>query len=115
MMAEVLNRVKENGFGVGLLSNTCHAHWDWIRRQSYLMNQFQFDAIVLSFEEGAMKPDSVIYEVAEERSGIPPKNLLFLDDKPENTSAALSRDWQASCCLGGQQAVQALQDFGVLR
>lgn len=114
VMAEVLNRVRENGFGVGLLSNTCHAHWDWIRRQSYLMNQFRFDATVLSFEEGAMKPDSVIYEVAEERAGVPAKSLLFLDDKPENISAALSRDWQANCCLGGQEAVQALQDFGVL-
>ena len=114
LMAEVLNRVKENGFGVGLLSNTCHAHWDWIRRQSFLMNQFRFDATVLSFEEGAMKPDSVIYRTAEERSGVPAKSLLFLDDKPENISAALSRDWHANCCLGGQEAVQALQDFGVL-
>ncbi len=114
MMAEVLNRVRENGFGVGLLSNTCHAHWDWIRRQSYLMNQFRFDATVLSFEEGAMKPDSVIYEVAEERAGVSAPSLLFLDDKPENISAALSRDWHAKCCRGGQEAVQALQGFGVL-
>ena len=61
-----------------------------------------------------MKPDSVIYRTAEERSGVPAKSLLFLDDKPENISAALSRDWHANCCLGGQEAVQALQDFGVL-
>jgi len=114
LMAEVLNRVRENGFRVGLLSNTCHAHWDWIRRQPYLMNQFRFDVTVLSFEEGAMKPDSVIYEVAEERAGVHAKSLLFLDDKPENISAALARKWQANCCLGGQEAVQALQDFGVL-
>ncbi|MAI71301.1 MAG: phosphatase [Rhodopirellula sp.] len=113
-MAEVLNRVSKNGFGVGLLSNTCQAHWNWIRRQSYLMNQFRFDVTVLSFEEGAMKPDSVIYEVAEERAAVPAKSLLFLDDKPENISAALSRDWQANCCLGGQEAVRVLQDFGVL-
>lgn len=113
-MAEVLHRVRENGFGVGLLSNTCHAHWDWIRRQSYRMNQFRFDVTVLSFEEGAMKPDPVIYEVAEERAGVPVKSLLFLDDKPENTRAAIYRNWQASCCVGGQDAIQALQDFGVL-
>ncbi len=61
-----------------------------------------------------MKPDPVIYEVAEERSGVSAKSLLFLDDNPENISAALCRDWQANCCLGGQEAVQALQDFGVL-
>ena len=114
LMAQVLNRVKENGFGVGLLSNTCHAHWDWIRRQSYLMNQFRFDATILSFELGAMKPDSVIYKAAEEESGVCAKSLLFLDDKPENITAALSRHWKATCCLGGQEAVKALLDFGVL-
>ena len=113
-MAQVLNRVKENGFGVGLLSNTCHAHWDWIGRQSYLMNQFRFDATILSFELGAMKPDSVIYKAAEEKSGVRAKSLLFLDDKPENITVALSRHWKATCCLGGQEAVKALLDFGVL-
>lgn len=114
-MVEVLNRVRENGFGVGLLSNTCHAHWDWIRRQAYSMNQFRFDAIVLSFQEGTMKPDSLIYEVAEKRAGVPAKSLLFLDDKPENVTAAISRNWQANCCLGGQPAVQVLKNSGVLR
>ncbi|MGI9467303.1 MAG: HAD family hydrolase [Rubripirellula sp.] len=114
VMAEVLHRVRENGFGVGLLSNTCHAHWDWIRRQSYFMNQFRFDATVLSFEEGVMKPDSVIYEIAEERVGVPAESIFFLDDKPENINAARSRCWQANCCLGGEAAIKVLQDFRIL-
>ena len=59
-MAEMLDVVRANGYGVGLLSNTCQSHWDWICNQPYLMNQFSFDVTVLSFEEHAMKPDSVI-------------------------------------------------------
>lgn len=114
VMADVLKRVRENGYGVGLLSNTCHAHWDWICRQSYSMNEFRFDVIVLSYEEGAMKPDSAIYEVAEKKARVPGENLLFLDDKLENIEAARSRNWRATCCRGGQEAIQALQEFGVL-
>jgi glucose-1-phosphatase len=113
-MAEVLSRVRASGFGVGLLSNTCHAHWDWIGRQSYLMNQFSFDVAILSFEEGAMKPDVAIYEAAEERAGVAAKRLLFLDDKLENIDAALARDWHAKQCFGGPEAIQVLQDFEIL-
>ena len=113
-MAEVLCRVRASGFGVGLLSNTCQAHWDWIRRQTYLMNQFSFDVTILSFEEGAMKPDVAIYQAAEERAGVPAERLLFLDDKQENIDAALARDWRAVRCFGGPEATQALQKFGIL-
>ena len=114
LMAQVLNRVKENGFGVGLLSNTCHAHWDWIGRQSYLMNQFRFDATILSFEQGAMKPEVAIYEAAEKKSNVPSQRLLFLDDKQENVDAAIARYWCANRCFGGPEAIQILKDFEVL-
>ena len=114
VMADALHRVRANGFGVGLLSNTCQAHWDWICGQPYLMNQFRFDATILSFEEGAMKPQVAIYEAAEKESGVPAERLLFLDDKQENIDAAIARHWRANRCFGGPEAIQALQDFEVL-
>lgn len=114
VMADVLNRVRANGFGVGLLSNTCQAHWDWIRGQPYLMNQFSFDATILSFEQGAMKPQVAIYEAAEKKSDVPSQRLLFLDDKQENVDAAIARYWCADRCFGGPEAIQVLQDFEVL-
>lgn len=114
VMADVLNRVRANGFGVGLLSNTCQAHWDWIRGQPYLMNQFRFDATILSFEQGAMKPEVAIYEAAEKKSNVPSQRLLFLDDKQENVDAAIARYWCANRCFGGPEAIQILKDFEVL-
>ncbi len=35
------------------------------------------------------------FAIAERRFGVPPQELLFLDDHPANIDAALSRDWQA--------------------
>ncbi len=65
-MPEALQAVRDAGLPVGLLSNTCHAHWDWIRRQRYPATEFPFDVTILSYEVGAMKPDAAIYEAAEQ-------------------------------------------------
>lgn len=113
-MAGVLQWVRESGFGVGLLSNTCHAHWDWICRQPYFVNEFSFDATVLSYEVGAMKPATAMYSAAEKASGVPSSSLLFLDDKTENVEAARARGWHASQCLGGSSAIEALKQYRVL-
>ena len=113
-MAAVLNAVQSRGLGVGLLSNTCHAHWDWICRQPFYLNEFRFDVTILSFEIGSMKPDQKIYHAAEQKSGVSAGSLLFLDDKQENVDAAVARKWNAVRCHGGPEASLALQDYQVL-
>lgn len=114
-MQGVLSSVRQQGYGVGLLSNTCHAHWDWIGRQKYEVMDFQFDVTILSYEVRSMKPDETIYDAAEQASGVKGQRILFLDDKQENVDAALRRHWHAVRCVGGPQAIEALQNFQVLR
>ncbi|MDG2220762.1 MAG: HAD family phosphatase [Rubripirellula sp.] len=113
-MRDVLDQVRQTGRGVGLLSNTCQAHWEWIVRQSYPVTAFDFDATILSFEAGSMKPDSLIYEVAERAAAVTAEQILFLDDREENVHGARLRGWQAEQCLGGEQAVQVLNRTGLL-
>lgn len=113
-MEGVLHQVRQRGYVVGLLSNTCHAHWDWIQRMKYAVLDFEFDVTILSFDVGSMKPDAAIYVAAEQASGLPSDQILFLDDKQENVDAAKQRGWHASRCLGGPQALDALHRFGVL-
>jgi HAD superfamily hydrolase (TIGR01509 family) len=113
-MRGVLRSVRQRGYRVGLLSNTCHAHWDWITRQKYSVTDFSFDVTILSFQVGAMKPDHAIYQAAETAASVSSDRILFLDDQPENVAAASSRSWQAVRCFGGQQAIGALQAFRVL-
>ncbi len=113
-MRRVMESVRAAGMGVGLLSNTCHAHWDWIVRQGYPVTEFTFDATILSFEVGSMKPDSFIYQTAERAAAVKPQAILFLDDREENVGGARDCGWQAEQCFGGPQAEEVLRRAGVL-
>ena len=44
--------------------------------------------IVVSAAVGLMKPDPRIFLLAAERAGLPPAELLFVDDSQRNTEAA---------------------------
>jgi FMN phosphatase YigB (HAD superfamily) len=112
-MVSVVNAVRSSDASVGILSNTCESHWDWIQRQQHPMMAGPFDAIVLSFEVNSMKPDDQIYRAAEMAAGVPADQILFLDDKQENVVAAKMRGWRAEQCLGGSEAITALQHHGI--
>lgn len=47
-----------------------------------------FDQIVLSGNEGFIKPDPKIFEITLERLGENPENCIFIDDSPTNVEAA---------------------------
>ncbi len=47
-----------------------------------------FDQIVISGEEGMMKPDPEIYRRTLARLGVSPQQAVFVDDMPENVTAA---------------------------
>jgi epoxide hydrolase-like predicted phosphatase len=47
-----------------------------------------FDVIVGSGDEGVMKPDPLIYQIALERLAVKPEEAIFVDDFPENIRGA---------------------------
>jgi FMN phosphatase YigB (HAD superfamily) len=108
-MLETVHWTRQRAGRIGVLSNTCAAHWNWIRRQRWPIAQIEFDATVLSYEVLSMKPDSGVYEAAEQAAGVLPHQLLFLDDKAENVAAARRRGWNAECCHGGPDAAETLR------
>lgn len=113
-MRGIVDSVRAKGYRIGLLSNTCHAHWDWIERQPYFVNEICFDVMILSFQLRTAKPDAEIYRCAEQQAELPGERLLFLDDRPENVAAAQERGWKAVQCLGGHSAASALRELGVI-
>ena len=48
-----------------------------------------FDGIVVSGEDGLIKPDPEIYKLLLARYGLQAEDLVFIDDRPDNISAAL--------------------------
>jgi 2-haloacid dehalogenase len=47
-----------------------------------------FDGIVVSGEEGVIKPDAQIFHILLERYGIAADEAVFIDDNPGNAAAA---------------------------
>ncbi len=113
-MPPLLQQVRAKRLPVGVLSNTCSAHWDWIIRQSYPVLEGEFAVTILSYEVGSMKPDAAIYRAAELAANVPAGQILLLDDKRENVQAARSRGWQAEQCTGGASVGTALRKHGVI-
>ena len=69
-----------------LLSNTNELHFE------YCMNNYpilkSFDKYFLSYKLGMRKPNLDIYEYLIKNSPCNPEEILFIDDKKENVSAA---------------------------
>lgn len=63
---------------LGLLSNTHDLHFEPLRPQLPVLEQF--DALVLSYEEGLMKPSPELYQRALKRLGVAPHRAAFFDD-----------------------------------
>lgn len=113
-MVSAIEAVRASDAKIGILSNTCQHHWDWVQRQQHPLMAGPFDAVVLSCEVNSMKPDDQIYRAAELAAGVASDQILFLDDKPGNVLAAKMRGWQAEQCLGGPEAIATLGKYQVI-
>jgi len=66
-----------------------------------------FDQVVISAEEGVMKPDLRIYRLALERLGVAAEQAVFVDDFAENVAAAR---WAGMHAVHFRTTDQALDD-----
>jgi putative hydrolase of the HAD superfamily len=78
-MFALVSLLKGHGYSIGLLSNTELPTVRFFHRQGYT----QFDVAVFSCEEGIAKPERRIYEIALERLGAKPPDVVFIDDRVE--------------------------------
>lgn len=77
----------------GILSNSA----DGARREEQRRYGFEelVDEIVYSHEVGLAKPDPRIYRLTEQRLGVQPEEVVFVDDAPTNVEAARQLGWTA--------------------
>jgi HAD superfamily hydrolase (TIGR01509 family) len=69
-----------------LLSNTNENHYGYL--QSTFNVARHFDELILSYEVRSQKPEQRIYQEVFLRSGLPPEEVAFFDDRQENIQAA---------------------------
>jgi FMN phosphatase YigB (HAD superfamily)/DNA-binding XRE family transcriptional regulator len=79
-------------YRVGLLTNIMPGFIDAMLAKK-LLPAVQYDAIIDSSKVKAVKPEAKIYELATERAGCPPSEILLVDDGRPNLMAAEKQGW----------------------
>jgi len=98
---------------LGILSNTCRAHWEYVSRGRYPLVNEPFGVYSLSFELQSMKPDAKIYRAAAELAECRPEEIFFVDDREENVQGALEAGYDAVLYTTAESLVAALRQRGV--
>ena len=84
-MRDLLHQLKSH-YRLGLLSNTYEPDLEtWLENRD--LGEI-FDVVVSSAKVGLAKPEPAIYRLTLERLGLPPEEVLFVDDLNRNTLAA---------------------------
>lgn len=98
---------------VGILSNTCKAHWEFVRRRFPAVIE-PFEVFALSYELFSMKPAPEIYVAAAKLAGHEPGNIFFVDDRPENVQAARAAGYDAVRFVSAKELTNDLERRNVV-
>ncbi len=79
-------------YHVGLLTNIMPGLLD-VMKQRGVIPDIAYTAVIDSSEVGCIKPDRQIFEIASQRSGFPPEEILLIDDSRTNIMAAERLGW----------------------
>jgi putative hydrolase of the HAD superfamily len=90
-MHDVVRWAGEN-YRIGLLTNIMPGFIDAMKKRGILPD-VPYDVVVDSSQVNAIKPESKIYEVATEKAGCPPAEILLVDDARTNLMAAEKHGW----------------------
>nr|MDT0659720.1 HAD family phosphatase [Micromonospora sp. DSM 115978] len=105
----LLDDLAGQGRGLALLSNAPHPLADLIDASGWarsLTHRFY------SCRLGLAKPDPAVYRAVLAGLGVAPRDVTFLDDRPENVAAAASLGIDAIGCLESSSASVAALRWG---
>lgn len=111
-MAELVRRLKAQGYGIYLLSNASTALRGYFPR---IPGSECFDGLMVSAEEKLLKPQHEIYERLYERFGLVPEQCVFIDDSPANIEGAMLTGMQGIVFRGDTERLRReLQALGIM-
>lgn len=104
--------VRERGLGLYALSNFSGEYFrDVSPRFEFLK---WFDGLLISGDEGVIKPDPVIYDLLIDRFGLTAERTVFIDDRLENVETARIAGLTGIHFRSAQQLRDDLIELGVL-
>jgi putative hydrolase of the HAD superfamily len=111
---DLLSALASCGMPVHIFSN---APGDYVRRAVRLLGLEAHVDRLFDLESSGYegKPHDAAYRVVEEALGVPPSDLLFLDDSLDNVRSARARGWEALWVSHGRrtEGVEAVDDLSV--
>jgi glucose-1-phosphatase len=109
---QVLIRALKGKYRLGLLSNT--NEWHFLRHIRKVPVFPLFDAVTLSFEVGALKPEPEIYLDALRKLSLPPEACVFIDDIGKYADGAAVLGIRGIRYTGHAELLRELSGLGVV-
>ena len=106
-------QLRAAGYRMGILSNTCHVHWEYCRRH-YPSVVNLFDVHALSYCLKAVKPDAAIFDSAAKLAGVEANEIFFVDDIPGHVEGAKAAGFDAVQYESPSKLAADLHSRGVL-
>ena len=111
-MIDIHQKIANSGIRTYTFSNTNEMAVRYISKNYGFWNNFSDH--VLSYKVGALKPQSKIYEVLEEISGLQGAKIAYIDDLPLNCKAGRDRGWQVCCHADHGSSYEFFNGLGLL-
>ena len=108
----VIEDLFARGVPLFALTNMPRDYWAFTQSLSPVFSRFR--DIVVSSDEGLIKPDPRIFELACARAGLAPHDLLFIDDSPANVDAARALGFHVHLFADPAALRPAMQANGLL-
>jgi len=93
-MIPVVAQLREAGYRMGILSNTCDCHWEFCLRRYRLLSE-SFSVHALSFRIHAAKPSAAIFRAAAKLADVDPRDVFFVDDIAGHVAGAKAAGFDA--------------------
>lgn len=111
-MYDVVKTLKENGYGIYLLSN---AALDFYENKKDIPALSLFDGYLISADYKLLKPEKEIYQALFERFDLKPEECYFIDDVQKNIDGAKAAGMDGHCYYHGDVEIlkKALREAGI--
>lgn len=107
---DIVRRLKERGYRVGLISNLPDLHAK-INRERDIFGPF--DVCILSCEVRLIKPQKEIFELAIRKLDLKPEECIFIDDREKYLHVPRDMGFRVIQYKGNDELISGLRNAGV--
>lgn len=107
-MQAFLDEVRAQGIRTAVLSNTIGIYQE-AQERAGISKMNGFDPILYSWQLGIVKPNRDIFDVAIEKLGAEPGEIVFIDDKEEHLNGARSAGLKTVLFNGTENTITSLR------